>query len=221
MYWLDIKLLSVNVYQLKNILTHTIDYTVHTIQLGSFIVYSNLNTKKNLQTAVLSCVDSMTVMFLPKTAPDIAIHTETDPSASLTGKADCMNLTCTTTKSKLQVITSWCNNVVLIVVSSTNSCICSCVVICTYVPFGSGQYLHICSVRMPEKNFVYIWFTLPVTSLIITVASSCVRLTDWSVVLSLTPNVSCCSTTASFDMLTFTYTWLGEEVKLTISMVGA
>jgi len=46
------------------------------------------------------------------------------------------------------------------VVSSTNLCISSCVVICTCIAFGSGQYLHICSVRMPEKIFVYIWFYL-------------------------------------------------------------
>ena len=56
----------------------------------------------NLQMAVRSCVDSVTVMFLSKTAPDTAIHTETDPSASLNGKVDCMNPICTTTKDKIE-----------------------------------------------------------------------------------------------------------------------
>jgi len=54
--------------------------------------------------AVLSCVDNKIVMFLSKTASNIAIHTDTDPSASLTGKADCVNPTCTTTKSKIHTL---------------------------------------------------------------------------------------------------------------------
>ena len=75
---------------------------MHTCSTSWFIEkYDRLNTKQtNLQVAVLSCVDSKTVMFLSKTAPDTAVHTDTDPSASLTGKADCVNPTCTTTKSK-------------------------------------------------------------------------------------------------------------------------
>ena len=53
--------------------------------------------------AVLSCADSKMVTFLSKTAPDIALHTDTDPSASLTGKPGCVNPTCTTTKSKIRI----------------------------------------------------------------------------------------------------------------------
>lgn len=44
-------------------------------------------------------------MVLSKSAPDIAVHTETDPSASLAGKADWVNPTCTATKSKIHIIT--------------------------------------------------------------------------------------------------------------------
>ena len=64
--------------------------------------------------------------------------------------------------------------------------------------------------------------TLPVSSFIITVASSCVKLTHWSTAVSLTPNVSCCSTTAaSFSIVMSTYIRLGAEVNVRISMVGA
>ena len=52
------------------------------ISLGHF---SSLNRKTNSQMAVLSCVDSKTVMFL-ETVPDMLIHTETKPSASLAMK---------------------------------------------------------------------------------------------------------------------------------------
>ena len=64
-----------------------------------------LNTKTNLQVAVLSCVDTKMVIFLSKTAPDIAVHTDTCPSVSLTGKADCVNPICTTTRSEIHIIT--------------------------------------------------------------------------------------------------------------------
>ena len=50
--------------------------------------------------AVMSCVDSKAVTILAKTAPDMLMHTETDPSASATVKADCANSTCTTARDR-------------------------------------------------------------------------------------------------------------------------
>ena len=50
--------------------------------------------------AVLSWFDSKTVTVLAKTAADMLMHTETDPSASATVKADCANSTCTTARDR-------------------------------------------------------------------------------------------------------------------------
>jgi len=143
--------------------------------------------------AVLSSVDSKMVTFLSKTAPDIALHTGTDPSASLTGKADCVNPTCTTTKSKIYILKPEQYNEI----SNENGDI-----LCSNLYLVNGSV----AIFTHSYNGLIFHRTLPVLSLITTVASSCVRLTVCSVVLSLTSNVSCCSTTASFDMLMFTYT---------------
>jgi len=72
------------------------------LQIGcitSAIIYY-VATKGDSQMAVLSWLDNKTVTVLAKTAPDMLTHTETDPSASLTGKADCANSTCTTARDQ-------------------------------------------------------------------------------------------------------------------------
>jgi len=48
---------------------------------------------------VPSCVDSETVTLLAKVAPNMLMHTETDPRDSLAGKEVCTdNPTCTTAR---------------------------------------------------------------------------------------------------------------------------
>jgi len=67
--------------------------------ITSAIIYY-VATKGDSQMAVLSWLDNKTVTVLAKTAPDMLTHTETDPSASLTGKTDCANSTCTTARDQ-------------------------------------------------------------------------------------------------------------------------
>ena len=54
-----------------------------------------MNKKGNLQIAVLSCVDSKTVTLLVKLAPDMLMHTETDPTTSNAVKEGAENPTLT------------------------------------------------------------------------------------------------------------------------------
>jgi len=56
---------------------------------------------------VSSCVDSETVTLLAKIAPNMLMHTETDPIDSLAVKEGCANPTCTTARGhKIEVVTS-------------------------------------------------------------------------------------------------------------------
>jgi len=68
-----------------------------------------LDTNTNSQKAVLSWVDSETVTFLAKTAPNMLTHTETDPLASLAVKEGSENPTFTSVRGHKckKEITAW------------------------------------------------------------------------------------------------------------------